>query len=153
MSCVHSTPGQGRSWGRGTVVCDPWVPTIPRVPLKCVRYYGGKIRLRSTKTLCRAGSGVAHSGGGLCTLADMHIIMDCIYVKVHAVVHGKHVILSTSQKQVSTRRYDPWLDCTIHLADPQCAQRCMAYRDEKYSQRTRMWTESLFYALILFKSL
>ena len=28
--------------------------------------------------------------------------MDCIYVKVHAVVHGKHVILSISQKQVST---------------------------------------------------
>ena len=26
--------------------------------------------------------------------------MDCIYVKVHAVVHGKHVILSISQKQV-----------------------------------------------------
>ena len=49
---------------QGTVVFDPRVPATPRVPLKCVRFYDAKIRLRSTKTLCRAGSGVAHSGGG-----------------------------------------------------------------------------------------
>ena len=52
---------------QGTIVFDPRVPATPRVPLKCVRYYDAKIRFRSTKTLCRAGSGVAHSGG-LCTL-------------------------------------------------------------------------------------
>ena len=49
---------------QGTVVFDPRVPATPRVPLGCVRYYDAMIRLRSTKTLCRAGSGVAHSGGG-----------------------------------------------------------------------------------------
>ena len=54
---------------QGTIVFDPRVPATPRVPLRCVRYYDAKIRFRSTKTLCRAGSGVAHSGG-LCTLAD-----------------------------------------------------------------------------------
>ena len=53
---------------QGTIVFDPRVPATPRVPLRCVRYYDAKIRFRSTKTLCRAGSGVAHSGG-LCTLA------------------------------------------------------------------------------------
>ena len=52
---------------QGTVVFDLRVPATPRVPLRCVRYYGAKIRLHSTKTLCRAGSGVAHSGR-LCTL-------------------------------------------------------------------------------------
>ena len=52
---------------QGTIVFDPRVPATPRVPLRCVRYYDAKIRFRSTKTLCRAGSGVAHSGG-LCTL-------------------------------------------------------------------------------------
>ena len=55
---------------QGTIVLDPRVPATPRVPLRCVRYYDAKIRFRSTKTLCRAGSGVAHSGG-LCTLACM----------------------------------------------------------------------------------
>ena len=54
---------------QGTIVFDPRVPATPRVPLRCVRYYDAKIRFRSTKTLCRAGSGVAHSGG-LCTLAN-----------------------------------------------------------------------------------
>ena len=48
---------------QGTIVFDPRVPATPRVPLRCVRYYDAKIRFRSTKTLCRAGSGVAHSGG------------------------------------------------------------------------------------------
>ena len=52
---------------QGTIVFDPRVPATSRVPLGCVRYYDAKIRFRSTKTLCRAGSGVAHSGG-LCTL-------------------------------------------------------------------------------------
>ena len=55
---------------QGTIVFDPRVPVTPRVPLRCVRYYDTKIRLRSTKTLGRAGSGVAHSGG-LCTLGAM----------------------------------------------------------------------------------
>ena len=50
-------------WRQGIVVFDPRVPATPRVPLRCVRYYDAKIRLRSTKTLCRAGSGIAHSGG------------------------------------------------------------------------------------------
>ena len=53
---------------QGTIVFDPRVPATPRVPLRCVRYYDAKIRFRPTKTLHRAGSGVAHSGG-LCTLA------------------------------------------------------------------------------------
>ena len=53
---------------QGTIVFDPRGPATPRVPLRCVRYYDAKIRFRSTKTLHRAGSGVAHSGG-LCTLA------------------------------------------------------------------------------------
>ena len=56
---------------QGTIVFDPRVPATPRVPLRCVRYYDAKIRFRSTKTLCRAGSGVAHSGG-LCTLGIIH---------------------------------------------------------------------------------
>ena len=56
---------------QGTIVFDPRVPATPRVPLRCVRYYDSKIRFRSTKTLCRAGSGVAHSGG-LCTLDDSY---------------------------------------------------------------------------------
>ena len=55
---------------QGTIVFDPRVPATPRVPLRCARYYDAKIRFRSTKTLCRAGSGVAHSGG-LCTLANI----------------------------------------------------------------------------------
>ena len=41
---------------QGTIVFDPRVPATPRVPLRCVRYYDAKIRFRSTKTLCRAGS-------------------------------------------------------------------------------------------------
>ena len=53
---------------QGTVVFDQRVPATLRVPLRCVRYDDAKIRLRSTKTLRKAGSGVAHSGG-LCTLA------------------------------------------------------------------------------------
>ena len=55
---------------QGAVIFDPRVPVTPRVPLRLrrVRYDDAKIRLRSTKTLCRAGSGVAHSGG-LFTLA------------------------------------------------------------------------------------
>ena len=60
---------------QGTIVFDPRVPATARVPLGCVRYYDAKIRFRSTKTLCRAGSGVAHSGG-LCTLGTMcHLIL------------------------------------------------------------------------------
>ena len=66
---------------QGTIVFDPRVPATPRVPLRCVRYYDAKIRFRSTKTLCRAGSGVAHSGGGggggyvlLCTCNIMIMI-------------------------------------------------------------------------------
>ena len=58
---------------QGTIDFDPRVPATPRVPLRCVRYYDAKIRFRSTKTLCRAGSGVAHSGG-LCTLGGTHHI-------------------------------------------------------------------------------
>ena len=54
---------------QGTVAFDPRVPVTPQVPLRCVRYYDAEIRLRSTETLCTAGSGVAHSGG-LCTLDD-----------------------------------------------------------------------------------
>ena len=54
---------------QGTIVFDPRVPATPRVPLRCVLYYDAKIRLRSIKTLCRAGSGVAHSRG-LCTLVN-----------------------------------------------------------------------------------
>ena len=57
---------------QGTIVFDPRVPATSRVPLRFVRYYDAKIRFRSTKTLCRAGSGVTHSGG-LCTLAYMHL--------------------------------------------------------------------------------
>ena len=62
---------------QGTVIYDPRVPATLRVPLRCVRYYDAKIRLRSTKTLCRAGSGVAHSGG-LCTLDAMHAHSMCV---------------------------------------------------------------------------
>ena len=62
---------------QGTIVFDPRVPATPRVPLRCVRYYDAKIRFRSTKTLCRAGSGVAHSGG-LCTLGNMDMLQESI---------------------------------------------------------------------------
>ena len=48
---------------QGNVVFDPRLPSNPRVPLRCVRYYDAKIRLRSTKTICKAGSLVAYSGG------------------------------------------------------------------------------------------
>ena len=56
---------------QGTVVFDPRVPATPWVPLRCVRYDNAKIRLRSTNTLCRAGSGVAYPGE-LCTLDGMY---------------------------------------------------------------------------------
>ena len=63
---------------QGTVVFDPRVPATPRVPLRGVRYNDAKIRLRSTKTLHRAGSGVAHSGG-LCTLGPTHVHLFYIF--------------------------------------------------------------------------
>ena len=75
---------------QGTIVFDPRVPATPRVPLRCVRYYDAKIRFRSTKTLCRAGSGVAHSGG-LCTLdIAVHIFAFCFvyHICLHAGILG-----------------------------------------------------------------
>ena len=58
---------------QGTIVFDPRVPAAPRVPLRFVRYYDAKIRFRSTKTLCRAGPGVAHSGGYVLLVLFIHI--------------------------------------------------------------------------------
>ena len=55
---------------QGTIVFDPRVPATPRVPLRCVRYYDAKIRFRSTKTLCRAGSAL-HTLGGYVLLVQL----------------------------------------------------------------------------------
>ena len=87
---------------QGTIVFDPRVPATPRVPLRCVRYYDAKIRFRSTKTLCRAGSGVAHSGGlctlgytkesrGLCTLGYTHTRQSAAHLQSCTMqsLHGK----------------------------------------------------------------
>ena len=68
MRTLHTARPVSR---QGTIVFDPRAPATPRVPLRCVLYYDAKIRFRSTKTLCRAGSGVAHSGG-LCTLDTVY---------------------------------------------------------------------------------
>ena len=57
---------------QGTSVFDPRVPATPRVPLRCVWCYDAKIRFRSTKTLCRAGLGIAHSGGYVLLLLCIH---------------------------------------------------------------------------------
>ena len=49
---------------QGTIVFDPRVPATPRVPLRCVRYYDAKIRLRLDQDPMQSwGPGVAHSGG------------------------------------------------------------------------------------------
>ena len=86
---------------QGTVVFDPRVPATPRVPLRCVRYYDAKIRFRSTKTLCRAGSGVAHSGG-LCTLASLGTTVHIMHFVCASVARKKVVKYLNSVTAKST---------------------------------------------------
>ena len=93
---------------QGVVAFDPRVPTTPQVPLRCVRYYDAKIRLRSTKTLCRAGSGVAHSGG-LCTLDSINIFAHFLYI--YALVHtctGTYmcIVCFTNMENISVGFFD-----------------------------------------------
>ena len=59
MSCVHSTPAQGGA----TLFLIRESPRLLATPSDVYGIMTQKIQLRSTKTLCRAGSGVAHSGG------------------------------------------------------------------------------------------
>ena len=73
---------------QGTIVFDPRVPATPRVSLRCVRYYDAKIRFRSTKTLCRAGSGVAHSGGYVLLVPCFWTV--CIYAVTFRSVWDAH---------------------------------------------------------------
>ena len=72
---------------QGTVVFDPRVPATPRVPgpLRSVRYYDEKIRLRSTQTLCRARlrrCTLWGGGGGMYSWYDAsHLWTCCIFTE------------------------------------------------------------------------
>ena len=90
MSCVHSTPAQGRSRGRAPLFFYPRVPATPRVPLRCVRYYDAKIRLRSTKALCKAGS----SADG--KLVKVRAWLDALTTKGKGPLYGYHLNPSKS---------------------------------------------------------
>ena len=82
-----------------TIVFDPRVPATPRVPLRCVRYYDAKIRFRSTKTLCRDGSGVAHSGG-LCTLASSLVLVPQSTARAPSLARASHLDFTARERKI-----------------------------------------------------
>ena len=111
---------------QGTIVFDPRVPATPRVPLRCVRYYDAKIRFRSTKTLHRAGSGVAHSGGYVLLVLCASDLSTSLKLNNYKARLGKNVLARCFPADLISHLTDSRLPSRAHekSIDPSTRQTC-----------------------------